>query len=312
MCGMNKRLWGGALLILLTAAGITAGLGLRPAWEQGQIKDYTDPAPLRLPELSRQDTMSLRYRWQLAENPSHTLLLGDAETLTLLQAAQPWEISAEFAGGELRLHSVPPQLAAKDTCVKTDARFYVKQAGTSVLYLPSGTAHTQYHITMAAEITLTPCFWQQPRHLILMQQMVLDPVDKAADLVTPAVPAALAHLPAQQVISGRAAALPARFCGSTAEQELERFLFLMAALRSAEDTETRLPMLRRKAQEMAELYTNPDLPWPDCWGRAADKARQNAQRVIPVLQRLQEEDCYGSAELADFINGPLFTRLFGK
>lgn len=308
--GMKKWVFCSVAVLFLAAAG-TLAWALRPAWEQGSRADYTADRPVALP-LQAGDAMELTYRWQLRDNPPHTLLLGDADALAALNDAEPWTVTLHFENGACRMVSAAPQLSAQDKLTGADSRFYVAYTGQSLLRMPNGGTHLQYHFTLAAEVALTPSFWQRKQRLILLQELIVDPTDKAADLVTPAVPASMAQLPVQQVVSGKPAALPARFCGSAAEQALERYLFRMAMLRSAETVETQLPLLQSKAAELAELYTDPEQPWPDCWGRAADKAQENARRLIPVLQHLQEEDCYGSQELADFINSPLFERLFGK
>lgn len=308
--GMKKWLLCSVAVLFLAAAG-TLAWTLRPAWEEGSHTDYTAAKPVPLP-LQTADAMALNYRWQLGENPPHTLLLGDADAVDMLEPLEPWEVSLTFGDGSCKLRSSAPHPAAKDKLSKTDSRFYVAYTGQSLLRMPNGGTHIQYHFALAAEISITPSWWQQEKKLILLQELIVDPTDKAADLVTPRVPASMAHLPVQQVVSGKAAALPARFCGTAAEQALERYLFRMATLRSAEAVADQLPMLQSKAEELAELYTDPELPWPDCWGRAADKAQENARRVIPILQQLQEEDCYGSQELADFINSPLFARIFGN
>lgn len=310
MRGMKKWLLSSFLIFFLAAAGVLAW-ALRPAWEQGSHIDYTATRPVTLP-LQATDAMNLSYHWQFGENPPHTLLLGDADALALLNPTEPWEVTLHFADGACRLSSAAPHPTAKNRLTKTDSRFYIAYAGNSLLRMPNGGTHQQYHFILAAEISLTPAFWQQEKRLILLQELIVDPTDKAADLVTPKVPESMAQLPVQQVVSGKTAALPARFCGTAAEQALERYLFRMATLRSAETVAAQLPLLQDKAQELAELYCDAELPWPDCWGRAAAKAQENARRVIPILQYLQEADCYGSQELADFINSPLFARIFGN
>lgn len=298
-----------AMIFLLSAAG-TAALLMRPAFLEDTQTDYSPTAPSSI-VMRENDVMSLQYRWYLKDSPTHTLLLGDTETLQQLAGEPMWAVSLRFENGQLKVESAAPRIKAADRFTAADSRFYVLPCGTSLLHMPDGDIHVQYHFRLACEITLTPSFFRPQQHLIAMQELMVDVADKAADLVPTSVPASMAHLPAVTVFSGKEPALPSRFCGTAAEQGLEKTLFHLAQLTDARAVTQQLPILRANAAQLVELYADADQPWPQCWGTAAAKAEEVAVRIIPLLQRLDEADCYGNQELIDFINGPVFMRLFG-
>lgn len=310
--GMKKWHRRSICIFLLAAAG-TVATGLRPLLIGSSAADLTEHQgePQFFIGLNPQDHMHLSYRWNPAANPTHTLLLGDAGVLDALDGKAEWLTDFTFEGGRVTLRSQAPDIAAKDSLTPAHCRFFLTYKGMSTLRMPSGGIHPQHHFTLAAEIRLTPCFFQKPRHLIALQELVIDPKDHAADLVRPTVPPSMAHLPVQEVLRGRETALPARFCGTVAEQEMEQLLFRLAQIAHAADVAPRMALIQSKAQELVDIHADPAQPWPQCWGSAAAKAEENAQRIIPVLQRFQEADCYGSQELADFINSPLFSRIYG-
>lgn len=298
-----------AMIFLLSAAG-TAALLMRPAFLEDTQTDYSPTAPSSI-VMRENDAMSLQYRWYLKDSPGGTLLLGDPETLQQVAGEPMWAVSLRFENNQLKVESAAPKIKAADRFTAAESRFYVQPCGTSLLHMPDGDIHVQHHIRLACEITLTPSFFRPQQHLILMQEMMVDVADKAADLIPTGVPAAMAHLPATTVFRGKEPALPRRFCGTAAEQELEKTLFHLAQLTDDRAVAQQLPILRANAAQLVELYADADRPWPQCWGTAAAKAEEVAQRLLPLLQRLDEADCYGNQELIDFINGPVFTRLFG-
>lgn len=311
------------LCILMLAAAGTAGfftLALRPALLQQrygtETENAVDTQPQALPSWGTEDSFDLHYPWNLRENAAHTLLVGDAELLSLLEGNTVWKLDFRFENDRLTLHSAAPELHPhRDATDRLHTRFSCFFSRTSHLRMPNGRVHPQYHLCLMAELTLTPCFWQKPRRLFLLQEMQVDITDRAADIIhteVPRFPGVPANIPVQQVITAMQAPLPTRFCGSYAEQGLERHLLRLAQIADRDSLAQQLPFLRKEAEELTAVYADPTKPWPDCWGDAAEKAEQNARRVIPVLLRLQEAECYESDELADFINSPLFSRLYGE
>ncbi len=300
-------------IFLLAAAGIVA-IGLRPLFSGSTTVDLTEHQgePQFFIGLNPQDHMHLSYRWQLADAPTHTLLLGDTDALDMLESGAEWLTDYTFEGGRIVLNSQPPAIHTKDTLTQVQCRYFLGYAGMSALRMPNGGIHPQHHFTLAAEIKLTPCFLKAGKSIILLQELVIDPKDNAADLVRPTVPRSMAHLAVQEVLRGKETALPTRFCGTAAEQEMEHLLFRLAQMAAPADVADRLALIQSKAQELVDIHADLSQPWPQCWGSAAGKAEENAQRIIPLLQRFQEADCYGSQELADFINSPLFSRIYGR
>lgn len=61
-----------------------------------------------------------------------------------------------------------------------------------------------------------------------------------------------------------------------------------------------------------QLCADAQAPWPQNWGDDREAAEEVHRAVIPTLLYLQEKDCHNSADLADFINGEAFGRIFGE
>lgn len=265
-----------------------------------------------LPDKEKGCNMRLTHRQNLKAPAGKALLLGDsaASAFELLQGEPEWAVEIEARDGKLSIRTQAPQLLPADDWHHAESRFFVRESGRTLLRMPDTSTHMQHHFILACELTITPPYPGKPCHSILMQELVVDLHDSAADLIVPMVPPSLAHLPATQLRSASPTGLPERFCGSVAEQELQRYLFRLAVICDKATAEQQVPILLRKGNELIKLHCGNEA-WPACWGKAADTAQECAQRCLPLLQHMQEHDCYGSPQLAEFINGPTFELIFG-
>ena len=113
------------------------------------------------------------------------------------------------------------------------------------------------------------------------------------------------------MLRGAPTGLPERFCGTPTEKELLRYLFYLAMVEDSGTAAALLPGLKRRGQNLVDSMSDSTLPWPQCWKSGEETARELSRRVRPLLQHMQDNNCYNSAELAEFINGPIFSRIFG-
>lgn len=263
-------------------------------------------------QVDPQAPFAATYRFTPATPAGKALVFGDAELLrdpALSQVA--WEVAVESRNGALWA-SINRMLNPDAGMIQKLTTSFSEQPVTK-LCMPDGTMHPQHHLTLRAEL-IKPAHWrwEQERRAVVLQELVIDARDGAVDFVTPTIPADLNDAPFERLISQNLAGLPARFCGSEAEQELQRMLFLMAAMHNAETTARLLPTVRAKARTLIETYAEQGKAWPDCWGAAAPAAQAAHAAILPYLQRVDSLDCFGSAELADFINSADFATLFGE
>lgn len=252
------------------------------------------------------------YRWNLRDCPTGTEILGATEPGAIEQVAGDaiWCIELTAKDGKLTLKADPPVLEAVSPFCKINARFCITEKPTVNLRMPSTRLHPQRHFILACELTADFGFGFS-RQTYYMQEMVVDLADGAADLQQVTIPPALSHLPRHHVLRGAATGLPERFCGTTAEKELLRYLHFLALAEDSGSAAALLPGLKRRAEQLLNTHADKDKEWPECWGNAAATARELSRRVRPLLRHMQEHNCYNSADLAEFINSPTFSRIFG-
>ena len=104
--------------------------------------------------------------------------------------------------------------------------------------------------------------------------------------------------------------LPALYYGTEREKALQYLLYELADCVYHHNT-AGLHEYISKATEYVEQLTTADADWPHCWEEGAAEAKRAAQLIEPTLTYLQEVNCLDSQELADFVNGPVFARIFG-
>lgn len=252
------------------------------------------------------------YRWNLRDCPTHTEILGnlEPEALEQVDGDAVWAIELTAENGKLTLKTELPALQSTSPFCKINARFCITEKPPVPLRMPNTTVHPQRHFILACELSAEYGFGfsQQTYYL---QEMVVDLTDGSADLQQVSIPPSLSKLPRHHVQRGANSGLPERFCGTPTEKELLHYLFYLAMIEDSGTASALLPGLKRRGNLLVEKLSSKDKPWPECWGSGADTARELSRRVRPLLQHMQENNCYNSAPLAEYINGTTFSRIFG-
>lgn len=256
--------------------------------------------------------MDIRYDWAFDQLPQGSVVLADTPEPSLPAECPAWRLHITAEGGSLSINgeeiASPMGNPVHRIGVHTSATFLP----ATLLHMPDGTIHPQYHLLLRAEMQSRDWLLRGERCIILTE-LVLDPHDGTADTVRADVPAEDAReLPYRRdFYEETPTGLPTRFCGSAPEQALQRYLYLLCAMHHAESVRRLLPVVRSRGQLLVDTYADNDKSFPECWGCAAETAEENHRRILPYLLRLRDCECFDSAELADFINSPLFGRLFG-
>lgn len=306
------------LVILALGVAGMAALAYRPALV-GDVVRYETDMPLgivlREQNMESRADMEEEYRWSFKRSPSHTVFLHQnaQDAFSLLQGEPVWVLRFKARNGTAVVEGNLPQMQLDGVLGQVQAHFLVYPSGFATLRLPNGRQQFQRMFTLMCELTVTPCLWGEPAHSIAVQQVMVDFYDDAMDLVEPEQARILAGgMRRVDVVSAVPSGLPERFCGNTCERELTRYLYSVASIYNQGTAALALPALQRQGRELVDTFADAEKPWPDCWGDAADTARLNAQKIIPLLQTFKEQNAYGSKELEEFLNGPVFQRIFGE
>ena len=306
------------VIVILGVLGMTA-LAFRPALVPDVVEWGVEPVPLQ-EALGAQNgenraEMEVEYRWAFKKSPTHTVFWheGGQDAFALLEGNPEWTLRFKVHNGMAVVDGDLPQMRLTTPRCQLQARFIVFNDGFHTMRLPNGKVHTQREIMLLCELTVTPSCWGRQVRSIAAQQVVADYLDNAMDLVEPHLsPLYTRGMTPAGVVSAQPSGLPERFCGNTCERELTRYLYSVASIYNQGTAALALPALQRQGRELVDTFADAEKPWPDCWGDAADTARLNAQKIIPLLQTFKEQNAYGSKELEEFLNGPVFQRIFGE
>lgn len=258
--------------------------------------------------------LNVHFTWDPADLPTTSLLLSSCEEPEVPRRCPKHELHLFVDGDKLGL-TEKPSLEVDEDESKEQVGFVYEPSfrRPTLLRMPDGSTHPQYHLLLRQRMTRQPYF-RQAEEAIALTELVIDPLDGTVDVVTPDVPADVTEqdYPVRRLCRAQNdPPLPTRFCGTETEQSLQRYLFLVAAMHNAETARRLLPAVIARGQKLVDTSCDTEKPFPECWGEAADTARTNHRRLLPYLLRLRELDCFDVPELADFINSPLFARLFG-
>lgn len=258
--------------------------------------------------------LSVRFTWDPADLPTQSLLLSSCKQPEVPRRCPKHELHLFVDGDKLRL-AERPSLEADEDESKEQVGFSYEPGfrRPTLLRMPDGSIHPQYHLLLRQEMTRQPYF-REAEKAIALTELVIDPLDGTVDIVTPDVPMDVTEqdYPVRNICRTQTpSALPSRFCGTETEQSLQRYLFLVAAMHNEETARRLLPTVIERGQKLVDTACDTEKTFPECWGEATDTARSNHRRILPYLLRLRELDCFGLPELADFINSPLFGQLFG-
>jgi len=300
-------------IVGLGIVGVLA-LALRPAFHADKADNLSDPGNLKHalnPQFDSPQNFSCDYVWDFSNHPSGTVLMGDLkpDAFSLLKGAK-WKLRLEVQGNEVKLSHDKPVFHADSPLSQVKAKYLAMFRFPPICrQMPNGDMHMEYNFLIVCEATVTPPFWGKPVHTVAAQNLMVDVTDGCADISTPSYFAGGGE---QKVIeNGSTPDLPRRFCGSPVEQGLTRILYNFSDIRSNIAAAYQTKHLKQLAQKLISAHADAGKAWPDCWGTDAEAARNLAPKVLPTLLRLQENECYNCRELADFINSPDFSLLFG-
>lgn len=259
--------------------------------------------------------LNVHFTWNPADLPTQSLLLSTCEQPEVPQRCPKHELHLFVDGDKLRLEEKPSLEVDEDESQEhVGFRYEPAFRSPTLLRMPDGSTHPQYHLLLRQKMMRQPYF-RKAEEAIALTELVIDPIDGTVDIVTPDIPADIdaATYPVQRLCrAAQDPALPARFCGTGTEQSLQRYLYLVVSMHNAETARRLLPAVIARGQKLVDSACDAEQAFPACWGEAADTARANHRRILPHLLRLRELDCFEVPELAEFINSPLFARLFGE
>ncbi len=302
--------WHKRTLIVLALGMLgTVALGLRPALspdEVQEIRHFSTEMPL--PDRLKESSFAFTHTIQL-QNPHRGTWYAAGQQSVHPQLTQAeWPVEVRCEGGKLLVSAPPPPLHSKWAQLR--ATWVVGIGDVSYVRRPNGSNHAEYQLHISCNIERTPCFWQKPQQEMFVQFITIDVEDEAADMGTAMLADATSPFFSQfsPGTDGPAPQLPARYCESPISNALLRMLHTLAAC-TPETHEQLTPRLVNGAARLAQFATQ--APWPECWGTSADMARTIAYRVGPTLEYIADQECFGNQQLADFINGENFSRIFG-
>lgn len=258
--------------------------------------------------------LDVRFLWDPADLPTLSLLLSDVEHPTVQTRCFAHTVRITADGTALRAELEPRFGAQEEGWEHVGFNCRATFLPATILRMPDGGVHPQYHLLLEQDMSFRAPF-QKEEHALALTELVIDPLDGTVDVVLPDIPQEKRKTMPQVTAIAHAQhdpQLPARFCGTETEQRLQRYLFLVVSMHHAESTRRLLPSVIARGEKLMETDCAPDKPFPECWGDAQETALANHRRILPYLRRLQALDCFGIPELADFINSPLFGRLFGE
>ncbi|MBE6418875.1 MAG: hypothetical protein E7031_01960 [Akkermansiaceae bacterium] len=298
-------------ILALGIVGLMA-LAYRTAFEEDTAEhpEYYQTPSTKLSRHDGSNDIRFEYRWQLNKSPRGTVLRGclQPDAFSIIQPAE-WNIKVYTQDGQLRADVDTPVLHATDTTQKVETVYYAYFSAPTLYYSPNGTLVAEHSLHLCCDVTITPAWWRTPIHTRAEQIIRINPTLGCADLVCHTQKNANGS--EKIVLDAEEAKLPARFCGTKREQILQFLLYEFADAAQSADS-ARLQQFYQCAQSYTEQLTTPDKAWPDCWEEASAQARRGAQLIEPTLAIIQNNNCYNMQELADFINGPIFARIFGN
>lgn len=297
-------LGGGATPFRPVIQGDSADRELAPATQSVSLEDTREMT----------SDFAVDYEWNFHAHPSRTLLVQDLspDVFSLLKEAT-WKIRLEVQDGKLVIRSDAPELHARESLQRVEASYSYNMLPTMHIMRPDGTHHPLRALRLGCEVRLYKPGWGKPLRTFAFQEIVLDLIDGTADLVHPTYLRILSlGMDSRVIVSQEETGLPTLLCGSSCEQDLTRILLHLSSIDSRKRAVNIMQTLPEKVKETVATYADDKKNWPDCWGDEAETARRIARRIVPALLRFEETNCYNYQPLADFINSPDFSRVFGE
>lgn len=309
---MKKWQWRTVIVLALGAVGFVA-LGYRPALSPDEAQSIAaTPLVVALKDEGEQTAdWGFTYTWDLAQSPGYTIREGDAEPSAFSLLKEPrWEISVEARNGKLIINAPAPLLHTQDPTSQVTTKTRVRPLGTYRLRTADGSMHVKRMLMLVCQAQVMPSWWGEITSTSLLQVIMLDMTDGTADLINPQNMGL--GTKGELLLSMAPSGLPARYNGSACRRELLLLHDALCSVSSPLEARQVAEHLNIQGQRVVTQYAAPELEWPHNWGNDAETAEEIHKSIIPTLQFLQEQDCFGSQELADFINGPVFGAIFGE
>lgn len=298
------------LVILFLGALGTVAIGLRPAWQQDEVKViHPFSTVCDLPLHLQNSNFSFTHSISLLAPQRGSWFDTQSRGIEAQIQGGNWDIRVVCKDGKLTVLAPPAELSAADGHLRVVSFAGIGEARE--VRTPNGNIHTEYLMHVSCYAEYTPSFWREPQRSYWVQFITIDVEDESADMGTPlwAPPNADFLRRFRMSTNGPDAMLPARYCNAPLENAMLRLTRTLAAC-TEETHAAYTPTLISGAEQMCRFAT--DSPWPDCWGAHAQTARDLSYRLGPTLVYLQQNACFGNADLADFINSENFARIFGK
>lgn len=298
------------LIVLFLGALGTVALGLRPALlpdKATRIQYF--PSEVPLPEHLAQSTFAFTHNIALSSPQRGTWIDTRASGLQQPIIGQDWHIRVFCRDGQLRVEAMPPEAGADMGQLRLECSAGI--GDRRLVRSPNGRMHTEYLLHISCFAEFTPTFWRPKQNSLWVQFITINVEDEAADMGTPlwTTPEREFTNRFRMSTNGPMPVLPARYCNAPLDNAMLRLLHTLAAC-TPETHQQYVPTLTAGAAGLCRFAT--DAPWPECWGQAAQTARDLAYRLGPTLVYLQQNACFGNEQLIDFINGDDFATIFGK
>lgn len=307
------------ITLVILGLGILGGIAtpFRPLLSEDSVNRELAPDTQSVAledEREKNNGFKVNYTWNFHAHPSNTLLLQDVspDVFSLLKEAE-WKLHLEAQDGKLVIRSRAPELHAQESLHRVEAFYSYDMLPTRRVMRPDGSLHPVRTLRLGCEVRLHKAGWNKPMQTFAFQEISLDLVDGTADLVDPTyLRLQSIGMGSRMIVSQAETGLPSLLCGSPCEQDLTRILLQISSIDSDQQAKKLMQTLPAKVEKTIKTYADETKEWPDCWGEEAETARRIARRVVPALLRFQEANCYDCQALADFINSPGFSRVFGE
>ena len=300
-------------ILVLGLIGCTA-LGLRTAFlkDECSVWNSTFTVTQAAEADSESGSLSVNYLWNLTTPPTHTAWMEDtAPSAYSLLTPMQWRIDITAQDGNVTADFDAPVLQAKDRPQQVITQYGAYFLPATTRYLPNGQKTQEHRLLLQCRVTVHLPFWQKPVTTTAQQVLLINPALGTVDLQEFHKPEWLPANRFKLIVDGSPTPeLPARYCGSAHEQALQYLLYEFSDAVGARD-KARIVQYIHTAEQYVNHYCQPNLDWPNCWGSGAAEARRGASLIEQTLTRLQDINCLDMQELADFINGPIFARIFG-
>lgn len=149
---------------------------------------------------------------------------------------------------------------------------------------------------------------------VIRQMLELDLMMRTVDYIPQSesdIPQKYAGMSATMYQTPWRGELPIKIDAAPVPASMLRIVYAIAAVEDRQQADATARALRDFAEQLVHFEPLPNAPWPRNWGDYAEDARYAARLLTPTLVYLQQHECFHSAALASFINGPLFEIIFG-